>query len=201
MRQKLILFLTIFYTTISFAQNDGWNGDTGIGGAFSTGNFKGYGAAANLEGNYFINENLSIGGRFEVAYLFKGKVIGAPEGVFKNSFRAALLIKTNYYFGQGDIKPYFGLVAGYFDQTNHTNTTDDGFNFISYGYDKANSFGFGPEVGIRFNGGFKVYGIFHYIPSNGVLSNSSTNPNVPETIEISRNYFTININFPMPVLW
>lgn len=196
--KQIILLFAISIGTLTYSQDLGFNVSSGIGVTYSTSNFRGFGIGANQEANYFVNENLSFGGRFEANILFKGKVIGAPEGVFKNSMRGSLSLKSDYYIGNGEIRPFIGFLAGYYIQYNHTNSVDDGFNGVSYGIDQTNTFGFGPEIGVLFDNGVRLYGIYHIIPNKGLLTNFYFNPDWPETIEINRNYITIQVNFPWP---
>jgi outer membrane protein W len=115
-------------TTLAQPIEFGLNFTTGLpmGASFSEG--AGIGLGGNLEMNYYINSQLSVG--IEGGYnSFLPKTIdlsvpGFLEVKSENQYSIIpILIKADYYFLTGSARPYAGIAAGYYLVTNNQTST------------------------------------------------------------------------------
>ncbi|MFK7787125.1 MAG: hypothetical protein AB8B56_18535 [Crocinitomicaceae bacterium] len=189
---RLLLCVSLLISSASFAQNGFFRADATIGGAFTTGNLKSYGISAGVEPKYFFNENISVGLRLSGEALFGGSIDGASSEVSLGiSSRAANGIKGEYYLGSGNTKPFAGLMIGYYTQANIGTAVQGGGANVTAS--AVRTIGFGPELGVTF-GNFRISGIYHLVPGKDLVSINTAVGGV-EQVEISRNYFVIQLGF------
>ena len=136
------------------------SGDTGdFIGNF---NFRG----ASLDGRYFVNDNISVGGHLGWNTLYekltdlppieieKDGISGDISGTQRHYLNVfPVLATSHYYFDSGNVKPYIGIGLGgvWVEQRNEIGLTAF----------KSDSFGFGvqPEVGVFIPIGLNSTGI------------------------------------------
>jgi len=189
---RLLLCVSLLFSTASYAQNGFFRADATIGGAFTTGNLKSYGISAGVEPKYFFNENISVGLRLSGEALFGGSIDGTSSDVTIGiSSRAANGIKGEYYLGSGNTKPFAGLMIGYYTQANIGTAVQGGGTSVTAS--AVRTIGFGPELGVTF-GNFRISGIYPLVPGKDLVSVTTTVGSV-EQVEISRNYFVIQLGF------
>lgn len=190
---KKLLLVTIISMAGSLCMAQGFfKMDASIGGAFTTGKLKSYGISAGAEPKYFFNENLAVGLRFEGDVLFGGSIDAEGEDVTVGlSSRAANGIKGEYYLGDGNTKPFAGLMLGYYTQAN-IGTAVQGEN-TNVTASAVRSFGIGPELGVTF-GNFRISGIYHFVPGKDLVSINTSVGGV-EQVEVARSYFVVTLGF------
>jgi hypothetical protein len=182
---RLLLTIAFMASLQSFAQENFFRSDAGIGAAFTTGRLKSYGISASVEPKFFFNEKISVGLRLEGDVLFGGNISGESSEVSVGmSSRAAFLGKGEYYLGENNTRLFFGAMAGMYTQAN-IGGSGSGSASISAG----RSFGVAPEVGVTF-GNFRISGIYHIVMANDIVSIS-----VGETATVSRSYFVVQLGF------
>ena len=191
--KKLLLLGALCVSSLSFSQSESFfRTDGGLGGAFTAGNFKAYGIAVSTEPKFFFNDNISVGVHLEGDVLFGGRVLGSEDEVSVGlSTRVAYLAKGEYYFGQGNTKPFVGLMAGMYTQANIGTATND--NGAGVTMSAVRTFGFAPQVGFAF-GNFRLSGIYHFVPQK-TLVEMNTSVGGVESIEVSNSYFVIQMGF------
>lgn len=160
-------------------------GDGSVGAAFTTGALKSYGISAGFEPKLFFNENISVGLRMEGDVLFGGKISSEAEELKVGmSSRAAILLKGEYYFGQGKTKPFVGLMGGYYTQAN---IGAGGNGTASIG--ASRNPGFAPELGVTF-GNFRVSGMYHIVRGGEIVEIA-----VGQTERVPHSYFVVTLGF------
>ncbi|MCR9173280.1 MAG: hypothetical protein NXI10_12340 [bacterium] len=190
--KNLLLVVALCVTSMAYSQDYFFRSDAGIGGAFTTGNFKAYGISASAEPKFFFNPNISVGLRLEGDVLFGGSIQGTSGDVSVGlSSRAAYCLKGEYYLGDGNTKPFVGLSAGWYTQANiGTNVQGEG---VGVSASAVRSFGLGPELGVTF-GNFRISGIYNFVPGQDLVSVTTSVGGV-ETVEVGRSYVVIQLGF------
>lgn len=189
--KNLLLIASFFVSALSFGQGY-FRSDGSLGAALTIGNLKSYGISAGVEPKWFFNDNVSLGLRMEGDVLFGGSISGDGEDVTVGlSSRAAYGIKGEYYLGDGNTKPFIGLMAGYYTQANIGNNVK-GDN-VSVSASAVRSLGIGPELGITF-GNFRISGIYHFVPGKDLVS-INTSVGGAEQVSVSRNYLVVQLGF------
>lgn len=186
--KKLLLPCLLIFSSLSFGQDHFFRNDVTLGGAMTFGNLKSYGISVASEPKFFFNPNISVGLRLEGDVLFGAKIATSAEDVSAGmSARAAFLLKGEYYFGDGNTKPFVGLMGGYYTQANVGGGTGGAY---AYG---GRSFGGAPEVGVTF-GNFRLSALYHLVAGKdniGVTVSSGST----ENIAIGRSYFVFQLGF------
>lgn len=192
--KQVLLIAALFAASNSFSQDYFFRSDGGIGGGFTLGNLKSYGISASVEPKFFFNPNVSVGLRAEADVLFGGSINGAKGDVTLGvSSRAAYGLKGEYYFGDGNTKPFVGLMAGMYTQANiGTAVKDDNASVTA---SAVRAFGVGPEIGVTF-GNFRISGIYHFVPGKDVVSINTSVGGI-ENVEVGRSYVVIQLGFRM----
>lgn len=163
---KKLLFSLVMaggLTTLAQPIEFGLNFTTGLpmGATFSDG--AGIGLGGNLEMNYYINSQLSVGleGGY-IAFLPKTTEISVPglleiESESKFSI-VPIMLKADYYFLTGSARPYAGIAAGYYLVTNNQTTTTTIAGVPSEISSKGVNDGIGirPEAGLLYVIGPKI---------------------------------------------
>lgn len=192
--KKLLLISALIVSSGSFAQENFFRADGSIGGALTFGKLKSYGISAGVEPKFFFNPNISVGLRMEGDVLFGGSIDAEASDVTVGvSSRAAYCLKGEYYLGDGNTKPFFGLMAGMYTQANIGSAVKD--DNASVTASAVRTFGFAPELGVTF-GNFRISGIYHYVPGTDLVTVNSTVGGI-EQVEIGRSYLVISLGFRM----
>lgn len=192
---KKLLLIVVAITTFSITHAQGFfRADGSIGSALTLGKLKSYGISAGVEPKYFFNDNISVGLRFEGDVLFGGSIDAQGEDVTVGlSSRAANGLKGEYYLGDGNTKPFVGLMLGYYTQANiGTAVKGENSNVTA---SAVRAFGVGPELGVTF-GNFRISGIYHYVPGKDLVTINTAVGGV-EQVEVSRSYLVITLGFKM----
>jgi len=190
--KSLLLIGALCVSSFSFSQESFFRVDAGLGGAFTAGNFKAYGLAVSSEPKFFFNDNIAVGLHIEGDVLFGGKIAGASEDVSVGmSTRVAYLAKGEYYFGNGNTKPFVGLMTGYYTQANIG--TSAGGSGASVSMSAVRSWGFTPQVGVAF-GNFRLSGMYHFVPGNELVS-INVDTGGTENVKVGYSYWVIQLGF------
>lgn len=190
--KHLLLVLTLFTASASFSQDYFFRSDAAIGGGFTLGKLKAYGISASVEPKFFFNPNISVGLRAEGDVLFGGSIDGNEGNVTLGvSSRAAYGLKGEYYFGDGNTKPFVGLMLGRYTQANIGTAVKDDNASVSASAVRA--FGLGPEIGITF-GNFRISGMYNFVPGKDLVTINTSVGGI-ETVEVGRSYVVIQLGF------
>ncbi|MBD3635840.1 MAG: hypothetical protein HUJ25_00750 [Crocinitomicaceae bacterium] len=185
--KKLLLISLLAVSSTGLAQENFFRLDGGIGFATTFGNVRSYGISASTEPKFFFNPNISVGLRLEGNVLFGAKIKTSTEDVnAAMSARSAYLLKGEYYLGDGNTKPFFGLMGGYYVQANVGGGTS---GVSAYG---GKTWGGAPEIGVTF-GNFRMSALYHFVAGKDLVS-ASTSVGT-ETIEVGRSYFIFQLGF------
>lgn len=190
--KSLLLICALCATSLSFGQESFFRVDGGLGGAVTVGKFKAYGLAVSSELKFFFNEHISAGLHLEGDVLFGGRIDGSGDDIkIGMSTRAVYAAKGEYYFGDGNTKPFVGFMAGYYTQAN-INTNVEG-SATGVNLSAVRTFGFSPQVGFAF-GNFRLSGFYHFVPGKDIVSvNVSTGGT--EIYEIGHSYWVVQMGF------
>lgn len=190
--KSLLLLYALSVSSISFSQESFFKLDAGLGAAITSGGFNAYGLAVSTEPKFFFNEHISVGLHLEGDVLFGGRIDGSNEDIsIGMSTRAVYAAKGEYYFGNGNTKPFVGLMAGYYSQANIGTNVDGGNAGVSI--NAVKTFGLSPQVGFAF-GNFRLSGFYHFVPGKDVVSVNVSTGGV-ESYEIGRSYWVVQMGF------
>lgn len=149
------------------------------------------GAGFVAEVKAYANDMLSIGGRLEVAMMFGG-VVGNDELPLDIGMAACGLLKAEYYFLPGHIRPFVSLGAGVY--TLGSQRIESGPNTSGINTQTGNYFGVAPQVGVDL---WRVRLAATYNTIVGAsLEYVETGP-TQETNRLSRNYFSLELSFQL----
>ena len=183
--KRLLLMGLICAANAGMAQDYFFRADATIGSAMTFQKMSTYGISAGVEPKFFFNENISVGLRLEGNVLFGGKISGEADEISVGmSSRTAYLLKGEYYLGSGNVKPFFGLMGGYYTQAN-IGAGGNGNATVS----ASRNFGGAPEIGITF-GNFRISALYHFVGGQDIVSIG-----VGEQINVPHNYCVIQLGF------
>lgn len=188
--KRLLLLSVLAISTSGFAQDMFFRVDGGLGFATTFGSLRSYGVNVSTEPKLFINENIAVGLRLESNVLFGGKLsTSEPTNVNVGlGVRTGLLLKGEYHFGQGNTKPYVGLMGGYYRNAS-VSIGSGGIGAIVF-----TGWGGAPEVGVEFGGKFSMSAMYHFIGGKDDVS-VQLSTGLSETVSIGRNYFVFSLGF------
>ena len=183
--KKLWIILFAIMPSAIFAQDIGFRLDAGLGAALTFSDMKSYGIAAFTEPKVTIGPSITAGIRFEGDVLFGGKVADEAENLEVGmSTRAAILLRGEYFIGQGKARPFVGLGVGRYTLANTTASGTGSASIVA-----GNNFGVAPELGFAF-GNFKLSAMYHIVGGSTLLTMEAGDPQ-----EISNNYLGILMSF------
>jgi hypothetical protein len=187
MKKLLIAFFVLCSVSLS-AQRISFQFVTGIGGALSFGELKGYGISACLEPKVFIGDNIAAGIRLEGDVLFGGNLdVENTENLSVGmSSRAATTIKGEYYITDMKVRPYVGAGVGRFTQANIGASGSGGANLQA-----SSGIGFAPEAGLAL-GNFRLSAIYNIVPGKNIVD-----IDVGDALEISKNYLVLQMSWKL----
>src|SRR4051812_31757110 len=182
-----VLALSLLITSIGYAQDyKKFKVGVGLGYAAASGNGAGGGVIFTIEPAYRIQDNLSIGLRWEAAAITRG---------YSQSFTGASLdvagigsytVNGQYYFGTGDFRPFAGLGLGIYSLAEvKVDASASGGPSNTSAAAAESKFGFYPRVGFDFHH-FSMSADYNIVPS--------TKPAVG-TGEFKNSYFGICLGF------
>ena len=186
--KKLLLIALLGCSTLGFSQFVRIDG--GVGYATTFGKFRTHGLNISTEPKFFFNENISVGLRLETNVLFGGKIsTSEPEDINVGyGARTAVLLKGEYYFGQGNTKPFAGLMGGFY------NNASVSLGTAGVGASVYRSGGIAPEFGVSFGGKFRMSAMYHYVFGKDDVS-VTLSTGMSETVSIGRGYFVFSLGF------
>ncbi|MBB6460027.1 outer membrane beta-barrel protein [Flammeovirga kamogawensis] len=164
MKKTIIVALFLAMCSTAFAQDKKFSIGFGLGGSFASSKFedvkqKGAGVNGFLNFYYNVNSKLSLGLEYNGA-----TIVIKPEDDMGINFEATGLssfsAKGLYHFSENKVRPYAGIGLGLYNVS--PGKIGSGENFIEF--EKASSFGFAPEVGLKL-GWFQIAALYHMIPS------------------------------------
>jgi hypothetical protein len=163
--------------------------DAGLtGSSVSVNDRNGTGMAVEIKG--MSRDNIAIGGRVEVAVMFGG-VVGADEAPLDIAMAASGLLKGEYLFGTGTIRPFVGLgVGGY---TIGAQTIAAGPNRDGIRRSTGRYFGVAPQVGLDI-GRVRIAATYNAI-LGAYLELHETIGTVETTTKLSQNYLSLELSF------
>jgi outer membrane protein X len=149
---------------------------------------KGFGFSTEIKG--MIHDNLSVGARVEVAFLFGG-IVGDEDSELGFAMAACGLGKVEYLLGTSLLRPFAGLGLGVYSIG--STTIDTGPGTTGYRSSEGRYVGMAPQLGVDLG---KVRFSMTY---NALLGASiefrETIGTAVRTTDISRNYVSIELSF------
>lgn len=104
----------------------------------------GFGLGIYTEPKYLVNDNLSVGLRFEGTVLGRLKVNGSEESGGSLGWVSSFLAISDYHIGEGHFRPTIGLGAGLFRPTAASYSQGENYPDLARG----SKFGVSPRIGI-----------------------------------------------------
>ena len=135
-------------------------------------------------------DNIAIGGRVEIAVMFGG-VVGADEAPLEIAMAASGVLKAEYLFGDGLIRPLAGFgVGGYTigSQTIAAGPNRDGISSSTGRY-----VGVAPQIGIDI-GRVRIAATYNAI-LGAYLEVHQTVGGVEQTARLSQSYLSLELSF------
>lgn len=185
---KKIIFASLLsiLSVYAFGQEQGKiRGNVGLGAAIPSG---GAGFLFNLEGNYNVADNISVGVRVGWAVMAKNIESDAGGNATKADVgaNASYLATGDYFFTTGSsFTPFLGAGLGYYNLANVS--IEDGDNVDKNGIDASGKFGF------LVRGGFEV-GKFRLTAEYDIVSKTDIENVEGEVVgDVPNSYFGISL--------
>jgi len=161
--KKVLLFTVVMMSVVfaSHSQDKKMSIGIGFGGAAASDKDdtgikdSGFGINFYLNVMYNINANLSVG----LEYNGSGVVIGDLDGAtLKATSINGNLLKAKYFFGEGGVKPFVGVMAGLYGIRPGI---VDANGTAALTLQRKMSFGFAPVIGVHL-GSFQIATSYHF---------------------------------------
>ncbi|WP_375579058.1 hypothetical protein ABWH96_18890 [Marivirga tractuosa] len=177
---KKLLLLALVAVSINFANAQDYKPFqlySGVGYAIPQG---GGGFLFDIEPAYRINDQISVGFRWEVAAM--ARVVGDTEASISGT--SSYTLNGKYYLGDSDFRPYVGAGLGAFGLA----SVSTGPNGAGAGAETK--IGFYPRIGFDW-GHFNINIDYNFIPSSEV-DGFDTNGD-PATFDVANSYLGIRV--------
>jgi outer membrane protein W len=171
MRKLTLLFAFISFCFIAGAQSTSFKPfkvDLAFGYAIPGGSGSKGGIIAAVEPKYSINDNITVGLRFEAAATARASVDDNGEKVVGDVKASGSYVLTgDYFFNTNRFRPFAGVGAGLYKLAAVKFDTDNGAGEISAG----SKFGFLPRVGFEL-GHFRTAIEYNVVGKSGSINNN-----------------------------
>ena len=170
--RKLTLVLALFSSCcIAGAQSTAFKPfkvDLAFGYAIPGGSGSKGGIIAAVEPKYSINDNITLGLRFEAAATARASVDDNGQKVVGDvKASGSYLVTGDYFFNTNKFRPFAGLGTGLFSLASANFDTDNGTGEVNAG----TKFGFAPRVGFEL-GHFRTAIEYNIIGKTGSINNN-----------------------------
>jgi hypothetical protein len=149
---------------------------------------KGFGFSTEIKG--FINDNLSVGARIEIAFLFGG-IVGEQDTEMGFALAACGLGKVEYLLGTGLLRPFAGIGLGVYNIG--ATTFDTGPGAAGYTTTDGRYIGMAPQLGVDL-GRLRFAATYNALLGAGIVYEEMVGTST-RTHEISRNYVSLELSF------
>jgi hypothetical protein len=179
-----ILALSLLVTSIGYAQDyKKFRVGLGLGYAAASGNGSGGGVIVTVEPSYRVQDNLSIGLRWEAAAITRGYSEDLASGsTIDVAAIGSFTLNGQYYFGTGDFRPFGGLGLGLYSLAAVSGNSGTGAVDAAAAESK---FGFYPRIGFDFHH-FSMSADYNIIPPTKDIYGAG---------EFKNSYFGIRLGF------
>jgi len=179
-----VLALALLVTSAGYAQDyKKFKVGVGLGYAAASGYGSGGGVIFTIEPAYRIQDNLSIGLRWEAAAITRGYSQDVTGASFDVAAIGSFTLNGQYYFGTGDFRPFAGLGLGLYSLAGVSGNSS-GSSFSAT--EAESKFGFYPRVGFDFHH-FTMSADYNIVPpTKDVLGGTG---------EFKNSYFGIRLGF------
>lgn len=181
-----VLALSLLVSSIGYAQDyKKFRVGIGLGYAAASGYGSGGGVIFTLEPSYRLQDNLSLGLRYEAAAITRGYSQSVTGANFDVAGIGSFTLNGQYYFGSGDFRPFAGLGLGLYSLAavgGSTSGTSGSFNATA----AESKFGFYPRIGFDFHH-FSMSADYNIVPP--------TKDILGGTGEFKNSYFGIRLGF------
>lgn len=137
-----------------------------------------------------VNSNLAVGGRVELDMMFGGHV-GQDNLPLDFTMAACGLVKGEYLFGAGTVRPFVGFGAGLFSIGSHS--IQDGPNTHGIHTKVGDYFGVAPQLGVDV-GRLRLAMTYHAILGAGIDVHETVGT-TEMTTTLSQNYLSLELSF------
>ncbi len=136
------------------------------------------------------NDNLAIGGRVEIGFLFGGTV-GSDDQELSFSMASSALVKAEYHLLPGLVRPFVSAGAGVYSVGNQSlePTPETG----RLDFHEGRFFGVAPEIGVDI-GRLRLAATYNMIVGAD-LTVVSLNNGMMTSRDLSQNYFSLELSF------
>jgi len=189
---RLVILFALLSRANAFAEAEHYEQvrvDAGLTGSMVSVSDRG-GAGLVMEIKAMVHDNIAVGGRVEVAVMFGGEV-GPDHASMDLAIAACGLLKAEYLFGDGMVRPFVGLGAGGY--TIGAQTIDSGPNTAGIDQKTGRYIGVAPEVGIDI-GRVRIAATYNAI-LGASLELHQTVGTVENTTTLSQNYLSLELSF------
>lgn len=165
--------------------------DTGISGSYASSFGRG-GFGAVAEPKFMIHDNIAVGARFEAEVMFGGNIdAGSSDVSMDMAAVAAGLVKGEYLYGYGTVRPFGGLALGMYDIGSQS--VGAGGGTASVNQKAGRYFGIAPQIGVDL-GRVRLAATYNRILGADVEV-TQTVGNVEQTASFTQSYFTFELSF------
>lgn len=160
LRKILLLIVILCVIIVSNAQDNKMSLGIGGGGAYTSAKDNdavkdsGFGVNIYLNGMYNVSANISAGieYNYRIVVIFPGAGIDLDKKITNIT---SILAQVKYAFGDGNTKPFVGIMAGLYIINRKSIA-------VELGFDRKSVFGFAPEVGIQ--AGSLQFAVSYHLP-------------------------------------
>jgi outer membrane protein X len=136
------------------------------------------------------NDNVALGGRIEFAVMFGGHV-GQDNVPMDVTMAACGLLKGEYLFGTGTVRPFVGLGAGLYTIGSHS--IQAGPNTQGIETKVGDYFGIAPQLGIDL-GRMRLAATYNAIIGAGIDVHETVGA-MQHITSVSQNYLSVELSF------
>ena len=159
-----------------------------LGSSVAISDRDGVGFATEIKG--LVNDHISVGGRVELDIMFGGH-IGQDDLPLDVTMAACGLVKGEYLFGAGTVRPFVGFGAGLFSIGSHS--IDGGPNTQGIHTTVGDYFGVAPQLGVDV-GRLRLGMTYHALIGAGIDVHETVGT-TQMTTKVSQNYLSLELSF------
>lgn len=168
--------------------------DAGVSGSYASAFGRG-GFGAVAEPKFMIHDNIAVGARFEGEVMFGGNIntgdAGGDDVSMEMAAVAAALVKGEYLYGTGPVRPFGGLALGVYDIGSQSLGAGAGNASINQ---KAGRYvGIAPQIGIDL-GRLRLAAAYNRILGADIEVSQSIG-GVMQTASFTQSYMTFEMSF------
>ena len=165
--------------------------DAGISGSYASAFGRG-GFGAVAEPKFMVHDNVAVGARLEGEVMFGGNIdTGGDDVSMEMAAVAAALLKGEYLYGYGTVRPFGALSLGMYDIGSQS--VGAGGGNASVNQKAGRYFGVAPQLGVDL-GRVRLAATYNRILGADVEV-TQTVGDVQQTASFSQSYFTFELSF------